>query len=101
MAWFLTHHVRELHTLRLEEAVRKMTSMPAQHFGLSGRGLVHEGYFADLCVFAYDKLETPFDLDRPRQYTRGMDYVFVNGCLVLDGGVHLHTQPGRHLRRGQ
>ena len=101
MAWFLTHHVRELHTLRLEEAVRKMTSMPAQHFGFSGRGLVHEGYFADLCVFAYDKLETPFDLDRPRQYTRGMDYVFVNGCLVLDGGVHLHTQPGRHLRRGQ
>ena len=51
--------------------MRKMTSMPAQHFGLSGRGLVHEGYFADLCVFAYDKLETPFDLDRPRQYTRG------------------------------
>ena len=99
MAWFLTHHVRELHTLTLEEAIRKMTSMPAQHFGLTRRGMVHEGYYADLCVFEFDKLETPFDLGQPRQYTKGMDYVFVNGTMVLDKGVHLHTRSGRNLRR--
>ena len=99
MAWFLTKHVRELHTLRLEEAIRKMTSMPAQHFRLGKRGMLVEGYVADICIFDFDKLETPFDMKIPRQYTKGMDYVMVAGKLVIDKGKHLHTTPGRCLRR--
>lgn len=99
MAWFLTHHVRELHMMSLEEAIRKMTSMPATHFRLKGRGLLCEGYYADICVFDFEQLETPFDLKNPAQYTKGMDYVVVNGQLVLDHGIHLHTTPGRNLER--
>lgn len=98
MAWFLTHHVREKGTLRLEEAVRKMTSMPAEHFRLAQRGLLAEGYYADLCIFGEDTLETPFDLLNPRQYTKGMDYVLVNGVMVLEQGRHLRATPGRNLR---
>jgi N-acyl-D-amino-acid deacylase len=99
MAWFLTHHVRECGLMSLEEAVRKMTSMPATHFRLNKRGLLCEGYYADMCIFDFDKLETPFDLARPAQYTKGMDYVIVNGQLVLDQGVHTHATPGRNIKR--
>jgi len=99
MAWFLTKHVRELHTLSLEEAIRKMTSMPAQHFRIRNRGLLTEGYHADIVVFDLDKLNTPFDLKNPKQYTTGMDYVMIAGTLVLDEGKHLHTTPGKCLRR--
>lgn len=100
MAWFLTHHIRKMHTLRLEEAIRKMTSMPAAHFGLRDRGLLMPGKYADICVFHMDELETPFDFDHPCQYTKGMRHVLVNGRLVLDGYEHLYTTPGRNLRRG-
>ena len=98
MAWFLTYHVREKHTLRLEEAVRKMTSMPAAHFGLLDRGLLMPGKYADICVFKMDELKTPFDFNKPCQYTKGMRHVLVNGQPVLDGYEHLHTTPGRNIR---
>ena len=99
MAWFLTHHVRRTGTLTFEEAVRKMTSMPAGHFRLGLRGLIAQGYAADICVFKPERLETPFDVANPAQYTRGMDYVFVAGMPVLDAGEHTGATPGRNLRR--
>ena len=99
MAWFLTRHVKEMHILSLEEAVRKMTSMPAGHFRLGARGLIAKGYVADLCVFHPERLETPFDVSNPAQYTRGMDYVFVAGTAVLDAGEHTGAIPGKNLRR--
>ncbi|MCL2059939.1 MAG: amidohydrolase family protein [Oscillospiraceae bacterium] len=99
MAWFLTHHVRETGILTLEEAVRKMTSMPAGHFRLGARGLIAPGFIADICVFHPDRLETPFDIANPAQYTRGMDYVFVAGVPVLDKGEHTGALPGKNLRR--
>jgi N-acyl-D-amino-acid deacylase len=99
MAYFLTHHVRIMHTLRLEEAVRKMTSMPAMHFKLGKRGLLVEGYEADICVFDFDALETPFDLSKPVQYTKGMEYVFVGGVPVIDKEQHTGATPGKNLRR--
>ncbi|MCI8296652.1 MAG: amidohydrolase family protein [Lachnospiraceae bacterium] len=99
MDWFLTHHVRERHILSLEEAVRKMTSMPAAHFDLKDRGLLREGGIADITVFDYDHMETPFDLRRPAQYARGVRYVLVNGVPVLYEGEHLHTTPGKNIRR--
>jgi N-acyl-D-amino-acid deacylase len=99
MAWFLTHHVREMGILSFEEAVRKMTSMPAGHFRLGLRGLIAQGYVADICAFDPERLETPFDVTNPAQYTRGMDYVFVRGVPVIDGGEHTGAKPGRNLRR--
>lgn len=101
MSWFLTHHVRENHILSLEEAIRKMTSMPASHFGLKGRGMLYEGAVADVTVFDFEHLETPFDLQHPAQYAKGVEHVFVRGIPVLKQGIHLHTTPGKNIRRGK
>ena len=69
---YLTHHVRERGTLRLEEAIRKMTSMPAAHFGLWDRGLLRAGYSADVVVFDYDELDDVSTTEKPhRVRTRG------------------------------
>lgn len=100
MTHYLTYHVREKHTLRLEEAIRKMTSMPATHFGLRGRGLICPGYFADVVVFDFHALEDVSMTDRPAAYVRGVEYVLVNGTLVVDAGEHTGARPGRHLFRG-
>lgn len=96
---YLTHHVREKGTLRLEEAIRKMTSMPAAHFGLWDRGLLRPGYAADVVVFDYDGLEEVSTLDDPHHYARGVEHVLVNGVVVVDDGRHTGARPGRHLLR--
>ena len=98
MAHFITHHVKTTNTLSLEEAIRKMTSMSAEHFGLKKRGLLKEGYFADITVFDYDKLKTPSTFEKPAVYTEGVWYVFVNGVPVLVNGVHTGVKPGRMLK---
>lgn len=99
MTWFLTHHVRTMGTLSPEEAIRKMTSMPAAHFRLGKRGLLAEGYEADICVFDYEGLESPFDLQKPAQYAKGVKYVLVNGTFVLDNGEHTGALPGKTIKR--
>jgi len=96
---YLTHHVRETGTLTLEEAVRKMTSMPAEHFRLRGRGRIAEGYAADVVVFDYGALDDVSTLDRPLAYARGVEHVLVNGTVVVDGGEHTGARPGTHLPR--
>jgi len=96
---YLTHHVRRNGTLRLEEAIRKMTSMPAAHFGLWDRGLLRQGYAADVVVFDYHGLDEVSTVDDPHHYARGVEHVFVNGVAVVDGGQHTGARPGRHLRR--
>ena len=96
---FLTHHVRECGTLRLEDAIRKLTSMPAGHFGLRGRGLLREGAFADVVVFDFKALEDGSTLQEPLTYARGVEHVFVNGTAVLEGGNHTGARPGRILIR--
>lgn len=101
MAWFLTHHVREKKTLCLEEAVRKMTSMPAQHFRLGKRGLLAKNHVADIAIFDLSRLETPFNMENPCQYTKGMDLVLVSGQKVIVNDEHLHTTVGQCLRRGK
>jgi N-acyl-D-amino-acid deacylase len=95
----LTHHVRERGTLRLEEAIRKMTSMPAAHFGLWDRGLLRAGYAADVVVFDYDSLDDVSTTDDPHHYVRGVEHVLVNGEVVVSGGEHTGARPGRHLLR--
>jgi N-acyl-D-amino-acid deacylase len=100
MIHYLTHHVREKHTLSLEEAVRKMTSMPATHFGLRQRGLLASGYMADIAVFDFDGLQEHATMEQPLAYSQGVEYVLVNGRLVLDQGEHTGARPGRNLLRG-
>ena len=65
----------------LEEAIRKMTSMPAAHFGLWDRGLLRAGYAADVVVFDYDGLDEVSTVDDPHHYARGVEHVLVNGTL--------------------
>ena len=94
---YLTHHVRERGTLRLEEAIRKMTSMPAAHFGLWDRGLLRAGYAADAVVFDFEELDDVSTTERPHAYVRGVEHVLVNGVLVVDDAEHTGARPGRHL----
>ena len=97
----LGQFVRDEHLLSLEEAVRKMTSAPAARLGLTDRGLLRDGFAADLVVFDADRVRSNATYEQPRRYPDGIEYVVVNGELVVDGGVHTGALPGRALRRGR
>ena len=90
----LGHYVRELKVIPLEEAVRKMTSLPASQFGLAGRGLVREGYAADLVVFDPATVVDRATFDQPHQYAAGIPHVVVNGVVVVDQGRVTRRHPG-------
>jgi N-acyl-D-amino-acid deacylase len=96
--YILGQLVREEKLLRLEEAVRKMTAIPAQRLGLKDRGILRDGMKADVVVFDPDTVEARATFDEPKQYPEGIDYVLVNGKLVIDQGVHTGALPGRALR---
>lgn len=91
-------YVRDLHLVALEDAVRKMTSLPAQTFGLRDRGLIREGMAADLVLFDDMTVSDPSTFDRPHQYAVGFSHVIVNGVPVLDGGRMTEARPGVGLR---
>jgi N-acyl-D-amino-acid deacylase len=97
----LGQFVRDEHLLSLEEAVRKMTSAPAARLGLPDRGLLRDGFAADLVVFDPARVRANATYDEPRQYPDGIEYVAVNGELVVDGGAHTGALPGRALRSGR
>src|SRR5262245_7307440 len=94
-------YVRERKILTLEDAIRKMTSLNAARIGLRDRGLVREGLAADLCLFNPDKIIDRATYTDPFQYNEGIEYVLVNGQLVLDHDKHTGARPGRALRHGQ
>jgi N-acyl-D-amino-acid deacylase len=96
----LGQYVRDERLLSLEEAVRKMTSAPAARLGLTDRGLLRSGYAADLVVFDAPRVRSNATHDDPRRFPDGIEYVSVNGQLVVDGGIHTGALPGRALRRG-
>jgi N-acyl-D-aspartate/D-glutamate deacylase len=91
-------YVRELGLLRLEDAVRKMTSLNAAKLGIFERGLLRAGTFADLVVFDADKVIDHATYEDPFQYSEGIVHVIVNGQHVLDDGKHTGARPGRALR---
>lgn len=97
----LARYVREERLLTLEEAVRRMTSLPARKFGLACRGEVRPGYQADLVCFNPLKVVDRATFDEPRRYPEGIRHVIVNGRLVMRDGRHLETKAGRFLRRGR
>jgi N-acyl-D-amino-acid deacylase len=96
----LGKYVREERALSLEDAVRKVTSMPAGKLGLADRGLVKEGFWADIVVFDPDKVIDRATYDDPHQYPEGISCVIVNGQVVVERGTLTGARPGRVLRRG-
>ena len=91
-------YVREKKMMSLERAVRKVTWLPAKHFGLKRRGQVREGYYADLMVFDPETIAPNVDFFNPRGVPSGIDHVFINGAHVLDDGdMNLEPLPGRVL----
>ena len=96
----LAEFVRAEKQLRLPEAIRKMTSFPAQRLGLKDRGLIKDGYKADIVLFNPDTVKAPATKENPKQYPIGIDYVIVNGKIVIDDGNNTGATPGRALRRG-
>jgi N-acyl-D-amino-acid deacylase len=95
---YLAHHVRERGYLSLQQAVKKMTSMPATRFGLRRRGLLAKDYFADLVVFDPATVASDSSFTRPAVYPRGIELVVVNGTVVVDGKGETGALPGRILR---
>ena len=96
----LAEFVRAEKQLRLPEAIRKMTSFPAQRLGLKDRGLIKDGYKADIVLFNPETVKAPATKENPKQYPIGIDYVIVNGKIVIDDGNNTGVTPGRALRRG-
>ena len=93
----LGYYVRERGVISLEEAVRKMSSMSAQRLGIHDRGLVAEGFFADIAVFDADIIKDMATFEDPHQYAIGMKYVLVNGEIVVEDGQHTGKRPGKIL----
>jgi N-acyl-D-amino-acid deacylase len=94
----LGHYVRELHLITLEDAIRKMTSLPAQTFNLRDRGLLREGYAADIVIFDDAKIGERATFEQPHQYAAGVSFVIVNGQVVLSNGEMTQARPGMALR---
>ncbi len=97
-ARILGHYVREEKLLRLEEAIRKMTSFAAEAAGLPDRGLAKVGFAADLAVFDPNTVRDLATFENPNRYSEGFRYVAVNGALVVDEGKLTGKTPGRPLR---
>ena len=95
----LAEYVREENQMSLPEAIRKMTSFPAQRLGLADRGILRDGMKADVTVFHPKNVKAPATRTQPKQFPIGIEYVIVNGSLVVDGGEHTGALPGRALRR--
>ena len=96
-ARILGHYVREIKLLRLEEAIRKMTSLPASRMRLRDRGLLRPGMAADIVAFDPDTVGERSTYADPIHYSQGFAYVAVNGELVVDGGKITNARPGRPL----
>jgi N-acyl-D-amino-acid deacylase len=93
----IAQYVRQTKLLRLEEAIRRMTSLPAQRFKLQGRGIVRTGMYADLCVFDLSKIQDTATYSRPHQYPKGITHVIVNGQVVVKNGKHTGKLPGKPI----
>jgi N-acyl-D-amino-acid deacylase len=93
----LGYYVRDQKVLTLEDAVRKMTSLPAQILGLRDRGQIREGFAADLVVFNPATVRETNSFEKPKSYPAGIPYTIVNGVVVIDGGKHTGARPGRAL----
>jgi len=94
----LGKYVRDEKVIPLEEAIRKLTSLPASNLKIKKRGQLAPGYFADLAIFDPAKIQDHATFEKPHQYSTGMVHVFVNGKQVLQDGEHTGATPGRVVR---
>ena len=97
-ARLLGKYVRDEKIISLEEAIRKMTSLPASNLRIQGRGQLSPGYFADIVVFDPTAIQDHATYEEPHQYATGMHHVWVNGTRVLADGDHTGAMPGRVVR---
>ena len=95
----LGKYVREEKLLTLEDAIRRMTSFPAQRLGLRDRGLIREGNWADIVIFNPDTVRDKTDFMKPHQFPVGIIHVIINGNLVVKNERQLRKYPGKVLRR--
>jgi N-acyl-D-amino-acid deacylase len=96
-ARLLGKYVREEKVISLQEAVRRLSGLPATNLGLDHRGFIKKGYFADLAIFDPKTIADKATYEQPHQYAVGMKHVFVNGVQVLKDGEHTGAKPGRAL----
>ena len=94
----LAEYVRKERQISLPNAIRKMTSFPAQRLGLQDRGVLRDGMVADVTVFDANSVSAPATRTDPKQFPVGIEYVIVNGTVVIDGGRHTGALPGRAIR---
>ncbi len=100
-ARLLGKYVREEKVIPLEEAIRRLTGLPATNLELDRRGFIREGMFADIVVFDPATVADRATFEKPHQFAVGMKHVFVNGGHVLKDGEHTGAKPGRALRKGR
>lgn len=93
----IAHFVREKHTLTLPDAIRKMTSWPATRMHIEDRGVIREGMWADAVVFDYERIQDRSTYEQPDMTPEGIDFVLVNGQVVIDHGKHTGARPGKVL----
>src|SRR5262249_57428162 len=96
----LAEFAREERWVALPDAIRKMTSFPAQRIGLPDRGLLRDGFKADIVVFDARTVKAPATRTQPKQFPIGIDWVIVNGRVVVEDGRHTGVLAGPALRRG-
>jgi N-acyl-D-amino-acid deacylase len=97
-ARLLSKYVREEKVITLQEAIRRLTSLPAGNLKINRRGMLASGNYADIVLFDADKIQDHATFEKPMQYATGMVYVFVNGVMVLSQGEHTGATPGRAVR---
>jgi N-acyl-D-amino-acid deacylase len=98
MPRFLGHYVRDLQLMPLEQAIRKITSLPAQRGHLVGRGLIKEGFFADITIFNPDAIIDKATYTQPAQLAEGVSYVLVNGQVAFENGKATGVMAGKALK---
>lgn len=98
VARLLGKYVRDEQVISLEEAVRRLTLLPAQTLSISQRGRLAPGFFADITVFDPDTIEDKATFEKPHQYSTGVVHVLVNGTPVVSDGKHTNARPGRAIR---
>jgi N-acyl-D-amino-acid deacylase len=90
----ISRYVRDRGVLKIEEAIRKMTSLPAQVFRIQQRGILKEGMYADIVIFDYKLFKDTATFTDPHQYSQGLEYAIVNGEVVVEGDTHTGNRPG-------
>ena len=98
VARIFARYVRDEKILSLEDTVRKLTSLPARNLKIRERGMLKEGYYADIVIFKPENVQDHSTFEEPHQLSTGVDHVFINGEQVLKDGVHTGATPGQVVR---